>query len=97
MAATRPALTIHSFADSTAFARRVARLRGVPCQGFEEHRFPDGESLLRAKGTPGRRALILRSLHEPNTKLVEVILAADALRRAGAKKVGLIAPYLPIS
>ncbi len=90
----RPALSIHGFDDSMAFARRVARLRGLPCQGFEEHRFPDGETLLRAKGTPGRRALILRSLDDPNAKLIEVILAADALRRAGAKKVGLIAPYL---
>lgn len=37
----------------------------------------------------------MRSLHNPNAKLIEVALAADALRRAGAKRVTLIAPYLP--
>ncbi len=95
MAAQHPALSIHCFADCRALGRRVARRSGALCQRFEEHRFPDGETLLRVKGTPGRRALVLRSLHDPNTKLIEVVLAADALRRAGATTVGLIAPYLP--
>jgi ribose-phosphate pyrophosphokinase len=39
--------------------------------------------------------LLIRTLHDPNEKLLEVALAADALRRAGAKRVTLIAPYLP--
>jgi ribose-phosphate pyrophosphokinase len=37
----------------------------------------------------------VRSLHDPNAKLVETVLAADALRRAGARRVTLVAPYLP--
>jgi len=59
------------------------------------HRFPDGESLVRVRPTPGDRAILVRSLHDPNAKLVEMMLAADALRRAGARHLTLVAPYLP--
>ncbi len=59
------------------------------------HRFPDGESLVRVEPVAGPHALLLRSLHDPNAKLVETALAADALRRAGAARVTLVAPYLP--
>jgi phosphoribosylpyrophosphate synthetase len=37
----------------------------------------------------------VRALDRPDRKLVEVLLAADALRRAGARSVALVAPYLP--
>lgn len=37
----------------------------------------------------------LCALHHPNSKLVEILLAGDALRRAGAHRVTLVAPYLP--
>jgi len=43
----------------------------------------------------GRHAVLVRSLHQPNAKLVETVLAADALRRGGARRVTLVAPYLP--
>jgi ribose-phosphate pyrophosphokinase len=59
------------------------------------HRFPDGESSVRVRAPVGRHAFVLRSLHDPNGKLVELALVADALRRAGARRVTLIAPYLP--
>jgi ribose-phosphate pyrophosphokinase len=58
------------------------------------HRFPDGESLVRAR-VAAREAILLRSLHDPDGKLVPLLLAADALRRAGARRVVLVAPYLP--
>jgi ribose-phosphate pyrophosphokinase len=38
--------------------------------------------------------LLCRSLDDPNAKLVEVLLAASALRERGARQVILIAPYL---
>jgi ribose-phosphate pyrophosphokinase len=59
------------------------------------HRFPDGESLVRIQPPISDAAVLVRSLHNPNTKLVETLLAADALRRSGARRVILIAPYLP--
>ncbi|MCR5879286.1 ribose-phosphate diphosphokinase [Phenylobacterium sp. J367] len=38
--------------------------------------------------------LVYRSLDRPNAKLVPLLLTADALRRAGASRLVLVAPYL---
>jgi ribose-phosphate pyrophosphokinase len=89
-----PATRVHAFPDSEGFGRRLARATGSGCTSLAIHRFPDGESLIRVRRPVGRHALLVRSLHDPNPKLVEVLLAADALRRAGARRVTLVAPYL---
>lgn len=86
---------LHTFADTARFGRRLARESGLPSSPVRVHRFPDGESLVRVARPVGRDAYLVRSLHDPNGKLVETLLAADALRRAGARTVSLIAPYLP--
>jgi ribose-phosphate pyrophosphokinase len=65
----------------------------VRARRLELHRFPDGESLVRAR-VGAREAIVVRSLHDPDAKLVQLLLAADALRRAGARRVLLVAPYL---
>ncbi len=36
----------------------------------------------------------MQSFNDPDRKLMPALLAADALRRAGASQVTLIAPYL---
>ncbi|MGE4092732.1 MAG: ribose-phosphate diphosphokinase [Candidatus Binatia bacterium] len=90
-----PAVRLHIFADSEAFGRRLARAARTPRCRVRVHTFPDGESLVRVQMSPGRHAVVVRSLHDPNRKLIEVLLAADALRRGGAETVTLIAPYLP--
>jgi ribose-phosphate pyrophosphokinase len=86
---------LHTFADSARFGRRLARAAGLSSARVSVHGFPDGESLVRVARPVGRHAYLVRSLHDPNAKLVETVLAADALRRAGAETVTLIAPYLP--
>jgi ribose-phosphate pyrophosphokinase len=88
-------LRAHAFADSGRFGRRLARAAGLDLARVDVHRFPDGESLVRVRPPAGRRAVLVRCLHDPNAKLVETVLAADALRRAGAREVTLVAPYLP--
>lgn len=86
---------LHAFDDSFAFARRLARaLGGGPPAPVLVHRFPDGESLVRVAPAP-RHAILLRTLDRPDEKLVELLLAADALRRRGARRLTLVAPYLP--
>jgi ribose-phosphate pyrophosphokinase len=86
---------LHCFRDSETFGRRLSRRSGISSARVGVHRFPDGESLVRVRSPVGSDALLVRSLHDPNAKLIEVALAADALRRAGAKRVTLVAPYLP--
>jgi ribose-phosphate pyrophosphokinase len=87
-------LDLHAFDDSFALARRLARALGSrPPRPVLVHRFPDGETLIRV-GAAARRAVLLRSLDRPNEKLVELLLAADALRRRGVRRLTLVAPYL---
>jgi len=86
---------IHVFPDSLAFGRRLGRAAHLPTARVALHRFPDGESLVRIQRPAGQHAVVVRSLSNPNAKLIETILSADALRQAGAQRVTLVAPYLP--
>jgi len=81
------------FPDCAAPAQRLARELGVPSHTVGVHRFPDGESLVRVEHSPAI-ALLYRSLDHPNDKVVELLLAASALRDSGAQKVILVVPYL---
>ncbi|WP_289846730.1 ribose-phosphate pyrophosphokinase-like domain-containing protein, partial [Acinetobacter baumannii] len=59
-------------------------------------RFPDGESYVRLY-TPvhGAEAAIVCTLDRPDEKLLPLLWLAIAARQGGARRVGLIAPYLP--
>lgn len=87
-------LEIHTFSDTLRFAQGLAAALGGSLAEIALHRFPDGESLVRVRAGAGADVVLVRSLHDPNTKLVELLLAADAARRAGAASVTLVAPYL---
>jgi ribose-phosphate pyrophosphokinase len=91
---SNPLPELHAFPDSLVFARKLGSALGWPLERIALHHFPDWESLVRVRATPGAAALVVRSLDDPNAKLVELLLAADALRRAGASSVTLVAPYL---
>ena len=86
---------IHAFAEGEALARRIGELLDIPTVTASVHRFPDGETLVRAALPADREAVIVRSLHDPNAKLIEVLLLGDALRRAGTKRITLVCAYLP--
>lgn len=75
--------------------RRLAAASGIGAGAVRVHRFPDGESLVRVRWQGEREAILVCAMHDPNPVLIEVLLAADALRRAGARRVTLVAPYLP--
>lgn len=84
---------VFAFEETQAQAKALAECLGVPSQDVSVRSFPDGESLVRVPSA-ARTALLFRSLDHPNTKLVEILLAASALRDGGAERVILIAPYL---
>ncbi|MFV3129834.1 ribose-phosphate diphosphokinase [Niveispirillum sp. KHB5.9] len=81
------------FPDSEALAGSLAGRIGLAAHQVVLHRFPDGESLVRLDAAP-ERAIIVRSLDQPNNKLVELQFLAGALRERGAKELTLVAPYL---
>lgn len=84
---------VYHFADGAGPGAGLADALGLPGQMIDVRRFPDGESLVRvAHGAT--TALLFRSLDHPNEKLVELLLAAAALRDMGAKRVVLVVPYL---
>jgi ribose-phosphate pyrophosphokinase len=88
---------VFSFADGWNQAQALASRCGATMGTCDVHRFPDGESLIAvepAGSLAGKAVALYRSLNDPNEKLVEVMLAADAFRRCGAARLILIAPYL---
>lgn len=89
----RPALLLH-FDDETDQAARIAAAAGIPTACIARHRFPDGELKLRLPEQLPPRIALLRSLAQPNEKLVELLLAARTARTLGATQLTLIAPYL---
>jgi ribose-phosphate pyrophosphokinase len=89
-----PSLEFFAFEDTRDLALAVGSILKIDVRPIHVHRFPDGESLVRAGSQGASRAWVFRSLSNPNDKLFEVLLAADALRRQGIAKVALAAPYL---
>ena len=83
-----------AFHDERDTAAALAQALDVPLALIERHRFPDGELKLRLPvGLPPCVAL-LRSLHQPNEKLVELLIVAPAARELGAQHLLLVCPYL---
>jgi ribose-phosphate pyrophosphokinase len=82
------------FDDERDYAARLATAACLTLAPIDRHRFPDGELKLRLPTPVAPRAVLLRSLHRPNEKLVELLLAARAARELGARHLTLVAPYL---
>jgi ribose-phosphate pyrophosphokinase len=88
-----PAAIVHAIADSARFARRLARILDATFAAVRTHAFPDGETLVRVAHRAGAEAILVQSFNDPDCKLMPALLAADALRRSGARRVTLVAPY----
>jgi ribose-phosphate pyrophosphokinase len=87
-------LELHAFEDTLPLATRLAERLGTALRPVEVHRFPDEESLVRVESAGAHRAVLVRSLDRPNPKLIEVLFAADGLRRRGVRELVFVAPYL---
>lgn len=63
---------------------------------LEWRRFPDGESYVRLHADPaGRDVLFVARMDHPDDKLATLLFAADLARELGARRTGLVCPYLP--
>lgn len=91
------AVLLH-FDDEAEAASRLATAAGLTAHAIARHRFPDGELKLRLPvddhGGLGAHAVLLRSLAQPNEKLIELLLAAQTARALGVRQLTLVAPYL---
>ena len=82
------------FEDEQDSASRIAQAGQLALAPIERHRFPDGEIKLRLPDRLPEHVILLRTLNDPNEKLIELLLAAQTARTAGARHLTLIAPYL---
>ena len=88
--------TLLYFKDESDAALKLAELAGfAPCL-IERHDFPDGEFKLKLPSTLSGRAVLFRSLNNPNEKLVELVFAAKTAKHLGVHHLTLVAPYLAI-
>ncbi|QUD88704.1 ribose-phosphate diphosphokinase [Phenylobacterium montanum] len=82
-----------AFADQAARAEALASSLKAPFSLIDLHRFPDGEGLPTV-GPPAETVLVYCSLDRPDAKIMPLALACDAWRRAGVRRLVLVAPYL---
>ncbi len=79
--------------SSVGEAQRLAARLGLGLHEIALHRFPDGE-LRVTVGPAAATTIIYASLDQPNDKLLALLFASEALRRGGAQRLVLVAPYL---
>lgn len=82
------------FEDELGSATRIAHAGKLALAKIERHCFPDGEIKLRLPDTLPVHVVILRTLSDPNEKLIELLLVAQTARDLGATHLTLVAPYL---
>lgn len=77
-------------------AREIAGHLHLPLGKIEVGRFSDGEVMVEvAENVRGRDVFILQSLCAPtNDNLMELLIIADALRRASATRITAVIPYM---
>lgn len=77
------------------FAKAVARASGIPLGAMRSTKFPDGETAVEIlESVRGKHAFVVQSLAiDPNEYLMELLIMADALRRASAESIVAVIPY----
>ena len=60
-----------------------------------QRQFPDGESYLNIiSDVQNQDVVLLCQLHQPNNKLIDLMLFAETAKQQGARSVSIVAPYL---
>ncbi len=89
-----PPAVLLCFEDEMPLARKIARAAGLSLGLLSSHVFPDGEIKLRLPPRLPPSVVVLRSLNNPNAKLLELLLTARTAQQLGAQHLTLVAPYL---
>jgi ribose-phosphate pyrophosphokinase len=76
-------------------AQKISDRLELPLGGIESRRFSDGEIFVEIKeNVRGRAVYVLQSTCAPvNDTLMELLITIDALKRASAKEINIVAPY----
>ncbi|SFQ23699.1 ribose-phosphate diphosphokinase [Tranquillimonas alkanivorans] len=83
------------FSEMTPLADEIAAHLGAVSRPLDWHHFPDGESLVTIpNGLSGEDVAIVATLRDPDRLALPLRFAAATARELGARRVGLVAPYL---
>lgn len=78
-----------------AFAVHLDRAISCEVGQMEMRHFPDGETYIRLLSqVHGRDVIFVCTLDHPDEKMIPLYLAARTARELGARRIGLVAPYL---
>lgn len=84
-----------AFPDDRPLAASVARQLGAHLGRCDWRHFPDGESLVAIDDQlSGADVVLFASLDDPDRKAIPLRFAARTAREFGARRIGLVAPYL---
>lgn len=87
---------VFGFPGNERLTEALCNADGIASGRMTLGRFPDGETHLRMETEVGGRDVVLVcSLDRPDEKLVPLAFAAATARELGARRVGVVAPYLP--
>lgn len=93
---TGPAALVIALPGAGDLAAGLAGRLGLARAELEWRRFPDGESYLRLHADPGGCDVVVAArMDHPDDKLATLLFTAELLREMGARRVGLVCPYLP--
>jgi ribose-phosphate pyrophosphokinase len=86
---------VFAMPGNETMADHICRARHWERGAWSGRRFPDGESYIRyLSGVEGRDIAIVCSLDDPDAKAIALYLAASVARELGARRIGLVTPYL---
>lgn len=89
-------MIVFSLPDDDDSAHILARNLNAEMGKAIVRRFPDGESYICIESSVKEKTVIvLAALREPDAKMLPLIFLAATLRDLGAKRIILVAPYLP--
>lgn len=86
--------TVAGFDGRDGLARAIAREVGATYVSLAVSTYPAGERAVRASRTVGKRCLLVADLEADGESVWCLLMAADALKRSGAKQVRLLAPWM---
>lgn len=86
---------VFAMPGNEALAKGLATALGADTGALAMRHFPDGETYVRLDSAVASQDVVfVCSLHRPDDKTLPLLFAADAARDLGARRVGLVAPYL---
>lgn len=87
-------MTLVGFKDEAELVKRVAAKLKIRPQFADEGVYRAGEHWVKGPAKPRRRVLVVANVRESPDSIFRLHLLSFALRHAGARRVGLLAPWI---